>query len=124
MNLYLVAALGMAAIAPQTTPAFTAEIKSKLAFHLLVSEACDRMIGSSYRFEARASVASALEGFGYSRSQASSMFNGFLEQNINYYVLSVEQTAGNSEYAIRHFCDSAINDNRKSVEGIKALNSR
>jgi hypothetical protein len=126
INLLFASVIGISsgAGAPTSTSQFPAEISSKIAIYILVSEACDQMTGTKSSASARETATSVLLGYGYSPGQADVMFNGFIQENLSDYVESVKQAAGGSDPAIRYFCSSKVKESKKTVEEIKAYNHR
>lgn len=121
-SLFMVAAIGFSGGAPVAESNLPADVSSKIALYLLVSTACDQMVGSNAGPTARATSSSILRGYGFTSGQVDTMFNGFIGENLSYYIDVVTRASGNREDEIRYFCSSMIEQKQKAVDEIKAHN--
>ncbi|TLX16506.1 hypothetical protein [Rhizobium sp. MHM7A] len=121
-NLFVVAAVGVSGAEPAANMSLPADVSSKIGLYLLVSAACDQMVGTDAGRTAKSTSGPILQSYGFTNAEVESMMKKFVGNNLDYYIASVVEASGNSKPAIRYFCSSTIKQKQKAVEEIKAYN--
>jgi hypothetical protein len=121
-SLLLAAAISASSVGSPTDNTLPADVSSKIGLYLLVSTACDQMVGSDAGPIAKSRSTSILRDYGYSIAQVDSMLKRFVGEYLEYYISSVTEASANSDAAVRYFCSSAIKQKRKAVEEIEHYN--
>lgn len=121
-NLYLAAAVSVSGAGPAANMSLPADVSSKIGLYLLVSAACDQMVGTDAGPTAKSTSGPIMRSYGFTNAEVESMVKKFVGDNLEYYIASVVEASDNSKPAIRYFCSSTIKQKHKAVEEIKAYN--
>jgi hypothetical protein len=107
-------AAAVTAITP-AQPQLDLQTSAAVANYLLMSRACDQLLGSNNFDAAHDDAARVLLTAGFSLSQSEGMINQLIKSTIPAYAAQLQTSANGSAEAIRYFCISSLPEKRQAV---------